>query len=121
MTLEEVETEDDPIKHAPLKSYVKSQTPEMWEGEEMWANDEAIDMMQDQLLLVARLIWQQAAKDAHQDGYRTVGPDYIDDSFNEVMHPQNLLQEAANEMERLRWDFLDVAKQSPAIEYDKDE
>lgn len=114
------EEEDDeegygPIRSSKLKSYAKTQTPEMYNGEEMWANDEAIALLEQQLLEVARYVWTAAAEETWKDDRRTVKPNEIDTAFNELLHPQNVLQEAANEMQTLRWRFLDVAEESPAI------
>jgi histone H3/H4 len=107
-----------PIRSSKLKSYAKNQTSEMYDGEEMWANDEAIALLEQQLLEVARYVWTAAAEETWRDGRRTVKPNEIDTAFNELLHPQNVLQEAANEMQTLRWRFLDVAEGSPAINPD---
>lgn len=107
-----------PIRSSNLKDYAKNQTPEMHEGEEMWAKDEAISLLEQQLLEVARYVWTAAAEETRRDGRRTVKPNEIDTAFNKLLHPQNVLQEAANEMQTLRWRFLDVAKESPAINPD---
>lgn len=108
-----------PIRSSKLKDYAKSQTPEMYDGEEMWANNEAIALLEQQLLEVARHVWTAAAEETRRDGRRTVKPNEIDTAFNELLHPQNVLQEAANEMQTLRWRFLDVAEESPAINPDE--
>lgn len=121
MTEEEDEEEGyGPIRSSKLKEYAKSQTPELYDGEEMWANDEAIDLLEQQLLEVARYVWIAAAEETWRDGERrTVKPEEIDKAFNDLLHPQNVLQEAANEMQTLRWRFLDVAEESPAINPDE--
>lgn len=120
MTEEEDEEEGyGPIRSSKLKDYAKSQTRELYDGEEMWANDEAIDLLEQQLLEVARYVWTAAAEETWRDGERrTVKPEEIDKAFNDLLHPQNVLQEAANEMQILRWRFLDVAEESPAINPD---
>lgn len=121
MPEEEDEDEEEgygPIRSSKLKDYAKNQTPEMYNGEEMWANDEAIALLEQQLLEVARYVWTAAAEETWRDGRRTVKPNEIDTAFNELLHPQNVLQEAANEMQTLRWRFLDVAEESPAINPD---
>jgi histone H3/H4 len=108
-----------PIRSSKLKDYTKNQTPEMYDGDEMWANDEAIALLEQQLLEVARYVWTAAAEETRRDGRRTVKPNEIDTAFNALLHPQNVLQEAANEMQTLRWRFLDVAEESPAINPDE--
>jgi len=118
---EEDEDEEEgygPVRSSKLKDYAKNQTPEMYDGEEMWANDEAIALLEQQLLEVARYVWTAAAEETWRNGRRTVKPEEIDTAFNELLHPQNVLQEAANEMQTLRWRFLDVAEESPAINPD---
>jgi histone H3/H4 len=109
----------DPIKHAPLKSYAKGTTPELWDGEEMWANDDAIEELEESLLEVARAVWMDAAERALQDDRRTVRPRDVSDAYSEFKHPHELLREAANDMEKLRWRFLDTAAESPLITQDE--
>ena len=119
MTEEEQDDEQKgygPIRTSKLKEYAKEQTSEMYDGEEMWANDEAIELLEQQLLEVTQYVWTAAAEETWRDGQRrTVKPEEIDKAFNDLLHPQNVLQEAANEMKTLRWRFLDVAETSPAI------
>jgi histone H3/H4 len=115
---EDVEEGYGPIRSSKLKEYAKNQTPEMYDGEEMWANEKAIALLEQQLLEVTRYVWRAAAEETWRDERRTVKPEEIDTAFNELLHPQNVLQEAANEMQTLRWRFLDVAEGSPAINPD---
>jgi histone H3/H4 len=109
----------DPIKHAPLKNYSKQLTPELWEGEEMWASDESIEELEDSLLEVARAVWKDAAQRALEDERRTVRPGDVNEAYEEFKHPHKLLQQAANDMEKLRWRFLDTAAESPLITQDE--
>lgn len=121
MPEEEQDEEEEgygPIRSSKLKKYSKDQTSKMYNGEEMWANDEAIALLEQQLLEVARYVWTAAAEETWRDERRTVKPEEIDTAFNDLLHPQNVLQEAANEMQTLRWRFLDVAEGSPAINPD---
>lgn len=122
-TQEQDETQEyTPISTRQLKLHLKDTTPEMWKGEEeMWAKDEAMELMQRQLLMIAEHVWDNAAKKTEEDGRRTVKPTEVDRAFNEFIHPQALLQEAANKMESLRWQFIDVAKGSPILNYDSEE
>lgn len=116
---EEEEEGYGPIRTSKLKKYAKKQTPELYDGEEMWANGDAIALLEQQLLEVARYVWIAAAEETWRDNERrTVKPEEIDKAFNDLLHPQNVLQEAANEMQTLRWRFLDVAEESPAINPD---
>lgn len=103
--------------HEPLKQFAKAQTPELYKGsEEMHASDEAIDLLERQLQQVAKHVWIKAAKKREMQGKRSVQPEQIRESFNEYMHPQNLLKEVSNELQRMRWQFQDLAEQSPMIE-----
>jgi histone H3/H4 len=109
----------DPMKSAPLKAYSKSRTPEMWDGEEMWASDDAVDELESALLEVTEAVWSEAARNAFSDDRRTVTEGDIRLAYNQFIHPHNLLNQAATEMETLRWKFLDVASESPMVDQDE--
>ncbi len=108
--------DESPIPHEPLKTYAKSQTPEMYDGEEMWASDETIENLDSKLRELAQILWKNAAEKRAKSGMRTVQPEDIDEAFDELMYSHGLLKEAANEMQRLQWEFEDTAEKSPAIE-----
>lgn len=109
-----------PIRTGSLEDYVKKETDEMYKGGMMWANDDAIDLLEQQLLEVAKYVWVEAAEQTWKDDRRIVQPEEVDQAFNDLILPQNILLEAANEMKRIRWEFLDIAEQSPAISIDKE-
>ncbi|WP_254545387.1 hypothetical protein [Halomarina pelagica] len=109
-----------PIRTGTLKTELKAETAEMHDGEEMWVGDPAMQFMEKRLIEIARYVWMEAAVQTHRDDRRIVQPSEIDDAFSNLLEPHNLLMEAANEMERLRYDFIDLAEGSPAIEFNEE-
>lgn len=110
-----------PIRSGNLEDHLKKQTSEMKGGEGMWKGDGSMDLMEERLIEIAEHVWEDAARRTDRDGRKTVQPDEIRDSFEDLLVAKNLLLEASTTMKTLRWEFMDVAEQSPAIEFDEDQ
>jgi hypothetical protein len=104
-----------PFRTENLKQQLKDQTPEMYNGEEMWASSDGMAELENQLLEIARYAWIEAAEETESNGRRIVKSDEISSAFDNLLEPHNLLTEAANDMMDLHWRFVDTANKSPAI------
>jgi hypothetical protein len=109
-----------PIRTENLKQHLKEQTPEMYDGEEMWASEEGMEEMEKRLLAIASNVWVEAAKETEEDNRRVVQQNEINNAFNNLLESHNLLMNAANKMEKLRWEFLDVAEESPMVDFEEE-
>lgn len=120
---EENNDEDDsgygPIRTENLKQHLKDQTPEMYDGEDMWASEDGMEEMEERLLIIAERVWEDAAEETEQNDRRVVQVDEIRNAFNNLLQPHNLMMKAAREMDQRRRDFLEVANESPLIEFDE--
>ena len=103
-----------------LEDHLKEQTSEMKGGEGMWKASGSMDLMEERLIEIAEYVWVDAARRTDRDDRRKVKPKEIDDAFDNLLSAQNLLMRAANEMRDLRWRFMDLAEESPAIDFDRD-
>ena len=110
-----------PVRSSNLKKHLKKQTEDMRDGEDMWVGDDSMKVMEDRLLEIAKWVWVSAATETDLNDRRIVQPKEIDDAFDDLFEAQNLLLEAANEMRSLRWRFIDLAEESPAIDFDRDQ
>jgi len=104
--MSEDNSDPDPIKTAPLKNYVKQFT-------EKRAGSEAVDELEAELLFVAQILWQEASERAEADGYKTVQIEHLEDAYDDLFEPHELLQSASKEIEDLGEQIEEVKDRSP--------
>lgn len=98
---EESEEIPPPVKPHSLKRFVKKKT-------EMRAGSDAINLLQHQLEYLAEMLWIEASQNADDDGRKTVKEEDIQDAYDDLTEPHNLLKETAD---KLQWYANDLNRQ----------
>lgn len=109
------ENDPDPVKSAPLKDYVK-------QFSDLRASSDAIDELEAELLFIARILWQEASARAQDENYKTVQLDHLEDAYDDLFEPHNLLQSATDDINQLSEQLEEVKNRSPIYkEWDSNE
>lgn len=96
----------NPIKTAPLKSYVKDQS-------DLRAGSDAIDELEAELLYLTRILWLEASQRAEERGRKTVQKQDLSSAYDDLFEPHELLMEAQEDISGLADRLEDTADRSP--------
>jgi hypothetical protein len=62
---------------------------------------------------MARILWLEASERADSEGYKTVKTEHVEDAYDDLFEPHELLQTTAQEIEDLATQIEDVKERSP--------
>ena len=100
------EDEFDIITHSHLKSKLQNQSDHQIGGNSQ-------EVLEDRLELLCEEIWSNATDIADRDDRSRVQPRDVDNAYQQLLKPHNMLHQAIAKLEDVKWDLEDVADQSP--------
>lgn len=104
----------DPVKTAPLKELVKAQSDKR-------AGSDAVDLLIMQMEFLAESLWRTASQYADERGAKTVQEQDVQEAYDDLLDPHDLLKDAAEEMQLMSRTMNDYAERSPIfIEYESE-
>lgn len=84
-----------PVKPTSLKNFVKEQSG-------MRAGGDAVDELHGHLEFVAEKIWLEAAKQAEDDGRKTVKQRDVQEAIDAVTQPHDLIKETSRHLDYMK-------------------
>ncbi len=103
---DDVDDPPSPVKPHSLKNFVKKQS-------DMRAGGDAVDELHHHLEFVAERIWLEAAKQAQDDGRKTLKQRDVQDAIDAVTEPHDLIKKTAQHLDYMKRMIDGQVEQSP--------